>query len=192
MSPTNKRIIHPLLRRALLLMTLIIVIALPCLAQSQISFVNRSASFAASPCTGAQLSAHRETEDNAMGGQRGVWYSFRNTSQSSCTLKGYPAVTLLDRAGHGLRRIHVKHNDEGETEVTLAPGEKAFFSIVYRSCEFLKGAGVRHRRPCTSSARIRIEAPGTHRAFTLREAIDPEASEGVTLSPVTNKNPTAP
>src|SRR5258706_6401757 len=88
MFPTKKKTKQLVLRRALLLLTLFI--ALPCIAHSQ----------TASPCTGSQLSVKDEHSDNAMGGQRGEYYSFKNNAPSHCTLKGSPGFVLLGRAGY--------------------------------------------------------------------------------------------
>lgn len=182
LPPTNIGTIRPLARRVLLLTVLAIVAALPCSAQSRTGFANRkSASLAVSPCVGSQLSVRHEAEDGAMGGQRGLYYSFKNNSQSPCTLKGSPAYVLLDRAG---RMIQQTRSDDGGDVVTLAPGGKAFFSVSYHSCEFIKGATDRHR-PCTYSAKARITAPGTRRAFILREVIDPEGRKIESISAVT-------
>ncbi|HWW74066.1 MAG TPA: DUF4232 domain-containing protein, partial [Pyrinomonadaceae bacterium] len=79
-----------------------------------------------------------------MGGQRGLYYSFKNNSQSPCTLKGSPAYVLLNRAG---RTIQQTRADNTGAAVTLAPGGKAFFSVSYHSCEFMKGA-TEHHGPC--------------------------------------------
>ena len=115
MFPTKKKTGQLVLRRALLLLTLFI--AMPCIAHSQ----------TASPCTGSQLSVRDEHSDNAMGGQRGEYYSFKNNSQSPCTLKGSPTFVLLDGAGRRIPRQKITQADGGET-VTLAPGGKAVFT----------------------------------------------------------------
>ncbi len=49
MSPTRERIVRLFVRPAFLLITLIIVVAFPCLSQRQTSFV-KSASSPDSPC----------------------------------------------------------------------------------------------------------------------------------------------
>lgn len=182
MFPTNMRMIRPPARRVLLLITLAVAVALPCSALSRAGFVNRkTASLAASPCAGSRLSVRREAEDGAMGGQRGLYYSFKNNSQSPCTLKGSPAYVLLNRAGRTIQQTRADNRGE---PVTLAPGGKAFFSVSYHSCEFMKGA-TEHHKPCVLSAKARIVAPGTKRAFLLREVIDPEGREIESVSAVT-------
>lgn len=177
MFPTKKKTTQRVLRRALLL--LILFIALPCIAQSQ----------TASPCTASQLSVKDEHSDNAMGGQRGEYYSFKNSSQSPCTLKGSPTFVLLDRAGRRIPGQKITHTNDPGTDVTLAPGGKAFFSIDYRSCSFSRGAGVRER--CVNAAKVRIEAPGTKRAFILKSGIDAQKLS-VNVSSMMSKDDTAP
>ena len=188
MPPTPERIVRLFVRQALLLITLIIIVAFPCFSQRQTSFV-KSASLPDSPCLGSQLSVRHEAEDAAMGGRRSVFYSFKNNSQSPCTLKGYPAYVLLDRAGRPIqpRRAAGKSAkddpDEQAKAVTLAPGGKVFFSVDYSSCESTNGATGRHTR-CTYSAKARITAPGTKRTFIIREVIDPEGRDIKGVSPV--------
>jgi len=109
-----------------------------------------------------------------MGGRRSLFYSFKNNSQSPCTLDGWPGYVLLDGAGRPLKVTSA--GGEGEPDdpkaVTLAPQGKAFFAVNYTSCSF----ATRHDSPwpCRSSAKARVTAPGTKRAFIIREAINPE------------------
>jgi Domain of unknown function (DUF4232) len=162
MPPTTKRTTQRGLLRVSLLLALLI--ALAGIGQSQ----------TAATCPGSQLSVHREAKDAAMGGRRSLFYSFKNNSQSPCTLAGWPAYVLLDGAGH-----KIKPNmppGEGVPDdpkpVTLAPGGKAFFSVNYTSC-----LSNTHKR-CGSSAKARITAPGTKRTFVIPEVIDPEGAGG--------------
>lgn len=175
LSATDNRWIQPFMRRTLLLITL--VIAMPCFARSQTTTGNsQRASLAASPCIGSQLSVRRESED-AGAGQRYVSYSFKNQSPSPCTLSGFPGFALLDRAGRKIRRQSITHIPDPVTAVTLAPGGKAFFNIHYSAC--MTGG----TPPCKSSAKVRIEAPGTNRPFVLRERAAPY-QRSVELSPI--------
>jgi hypothetical protein len=140
---------------------------------------NRSAS---ARCTGADLSLNRVSDD-AGAGQRGVVFAFTNISSSSCTLSGYPAFIMLNKAGLPLRGAHVSKDAGPAQVVTLAPGGKAWFSITYSACG-VGGAGVR----CPMSAKVRITAPGTRRAFVLREQLDPYRGR-IYVTPVESKNP---
>jgi len=171
MVPANNKIIQTVLERALHLIALLILIALPCVAQTHKSTAKNA--HTAPPCDGSQLSLNRDSEDGATGG-KGVYYSFQNTSSSPCTLRGYPVFVLLDDAEHQIPRIRIKHRVGRASNVTLAPRGKAFFYIYYRSCEFARGAEPGHSKPCMFSAKVRIDAPGTKRAFVLPEPIDPD------------------
>ena len=177
MFPTTKRTTQRVLLRVLLLLALLI--ALAGMGQSQ----------TASPCTGSQLSIKDEHGDSAMGGQRGEYYSFKNDSQSPCTLKGAPTFALLDSAGHKIPGQKVTQTDDPAETVTLQPGGKAFFSIDYRSCSVTRKAGYGGR--CVTAAKLQIEAPEAKRAFVLKSGIDPEKLE-VRVSPLMSKDPTAP
>lgn len=163
------------MRRTIL--SLALVIALPSLARSQTnSGFNHGGSRATHRCMGWQLSAKHETDD-AGAGQRDVTYSFKNHSYSPCTLKGYPKFALLNRYGHLMQSQSVTHNSDPVTVVTLAPGGKAFFNIHYSACSTVGTP------PCRFSSKVRIKAPGTRRAFILRERLDP-FQLSVDLSPV--------
>src|SRR5690349_7495846 len=61
---------------------------------------------AAAQCSGGQLSVKAGDEDAAMGGFRTVTYTFTNTSSTPCTLNGYPAFELLNKAGHPIPGKH--------------------------------------------------------------------------------------
>jgi len=167
MSPTTKRTQRVLLR-ALLLLSLLM--ALAGIGQSQ----------TASSCLSSQLSLQREAKDAAMGGRRSLFYSFKNNSQSPCTLEGWPGYVLLDGAGRPLKVTSA--GGEGEPDdpkaVTLAPEGKAFFSVNYTLCSSATHTvisnGVMATARCTTSAKARVTAPGTKRAFIIREAINPE------------------
>jgi hypothetical protein len=125
-------------------------------------------------CLSSQLSLLREANDAAMGGRRSLFYSFKNNSQSPCTLAGWPVYVLLDGKGHPLKVV--SSGGEGEPNapkpVTLAPAGKAFFAVNYTSCS----PTTRNDSPwrCRFSAKARITAPGTKRVFIVREAIDPQ------------------
>jgi hypothetical protein len=172
------------MRRTILLMALIIAIS-P-LARSQTSVKNsgysqNDNSSAVTRCTGAQLSLKRVSDD-AGAGQRGVLFAFTNTSSAPCTLSGYPGFVLLNRAGLPLRGAHVGHDAGPAQVVKLSPGGKAWFEITYSAC------GVGGTGRCPVSAKVRITAPGTRRAFVLREQLDPYRGR-VNVTPVQSEQP---
>src|SRR4051812_32942163 len=86
---------------------------------------------APAPCTSEQLSVKAGDEDAAMGGVRTVNYTFTNTSQSPCTLNGYPGFVLLNKAGRPVPGKHSVNKAKMVTdsdpvppkEVTLEPGK---------------------------------------------------------------------
>jgi hypothetical protein len=174
------------MRQAILLATLII--AGSSVARSQTSFnhvgygQDERKSSAARRCTGAYLSLRR-VGDDAGAGQRAVIFAFTNTALSPCTLYGHPGFSMLNRAGQPLRGAHVGKNGEEAQVVTLAPGGKAWFEITFSACG-VGGTGVR----CPTSAKVRITAPGTRRAFVLRERLEPYRGR-VNVSPVQSTQP---
>lgn len=168
------------MRQIILLVTLIIAVPFVARSQTNISY-NHNASMTAPRCIGAQLSARHESED-AGAGQRDVTYAFTNLSPSPCTLSGYPRFALLNHAGHLMSGQSITHNSDPVTAVTLAPSGKAFFTIHYSSCSTVGTP------PCRFSSRVRIKAPGTRRAFILREQLDP-FQLSVDLSPIKSSAP---
>jgi hypothetical protein len=131
---------------------------------------------AATQCRGDQLSVREvpNSMDAAMGGERAVDFAFKNISSSPCTLKGYPRVQLLDRAGRPARHGRAVNNadlggdqpNQGPQSVTLAPGKTAWFIF-----HFNNGGAGHVGKPCPTYPRMKITAPGTKRAFIQREAI---------------------
>jgi hypothetical protein len=168
------------MRKFILLATLII--AIPSVAWSQTNTgYSHSNGLAAPRCTGAQLSARHESED-AGAGQRDITYAFTNNSSSPCMLSGYPGFVLLNHAGQRMPGQSITHNSDPATVVTLAPHGKAFFTIHFSSCSSVGTP------PCQISSRVLVTAPGSRRAFILREKLDPfQLSVG--LSPVKNSAP---
>ena len=127
-----------------------------------------------STCRGQDLSVRHVTEDRAMGGQNSIDYALKNVSSNACTLKGYPRFELLSKAGKPLPRGRAINSeqlpgDEGKMRpqlVTILPGQEAWFRVHYNS----GGAGY-VGKPCPVSRKVRIVAPGTTRAFVLKENI---------------------
>ncbi len=128
----------------------------------------------AAPCRGADLSVRYVSEDTAMGGENLILYAFKNITSNSCTLRGYPLYELLSKAGKLRPRGRAINSrqlpgDEAMMParvVTIAPVEEASFRVHYNS----GGAGY-VGKPCPVSRRVRIVAPGTTRAFILKEDI---------------------
>jgi hypothetical protein len=120
------------------------------------------------PCRDGQLSGRKVGEDAAMGGARMAEYTFTNTSNRLCTLKGYPRFDVLNASG---RVVHRGRPAAGDAEhrpdlVAIEPGKAATFSITYNA----GGAG-RVGKPCPTYPKVRITAPGHRRGLVLREPI---------------------
>jgi len=126
------------------------------------------------PCSGADLSVRHVTDDAAMGGHRRTDYAFKNKSAIACTLKGYPRFELLNKSGGLLpkgRGVNSKQlfGDEAPRTpdlVTIEPGKEATFQVYTND----GGAGYMGK-PCPMSSKVKITAPGTTRAFTLKDDI---------------------
>jgi hypothetical protein len=162
------------MRRILLSAALAIAASSLALSQtkvSQLGYSQNSNVSISTRCLAAQLSVRRVSHD-AGAGNRAINFAFTNTSLSPCTLKGYPRVVPLDRAGRTLRGVRVL-NDEGTyfqpeqaaEAVTLEPGKTAWFQIAFNAIQSTA-------KRCPVSARIRITAPDTRRAFVLREQME--------------------
>ena len=126
------------------------------------------------PCRGADLSVRHVSDDAAMGGHLLTDYAFKNNSSNACTLKGYPRFELLTRSGQLLpngRAINSRKLMGEETAttpqlVTIEAGKEANFRVYTNN----GGAGY-SGKGCPTSRKVRIVAPGTTRAFTLKEEI---------------------
>jgi hypothetical protein len=126
------------------------------------------------PCGGHALSVRHVTQDAAMGGRNSIDYAFKNISSNPCSLKGYPRFELLSKAGTlGPRGRAINSQqlpgDEAKTRpelVTIQPGQEGWFRVYYNS----GGAGY-VGNPCPVTRWVRIVAPGTTRAFVLKENI---------------------
>ncbi len=126
------------------------------------------------PCTGADLSVRHANDDAAMGGHLLTDYAFKNNSSSACTLKGYPRFELLTKSGQLLRGGRAINSRQlmGE-EAPSAPqlikieaGKEALFRVYTNN----GGAGYTGKG-CPTSRKVRIIAPGTTRAFMLKDEI---------------------
>jgi hypothetical protein len=125
-------------------------------------------------CYDNQLSVRHVSEDAAMGGVRTIDYAFTNTSQSPCTLDGYPRFEVLDRSGRLARNGRARRGltmlgddaKKGPHPVTIEPGKTAGFIVYYNA----GGAGYMGK-PCPVYRKVRITAPGGRRGFVLRDEL---------------------
>jgi hypothetical protein len=145
-------------------------------AQNSIKLVPnfRSSLQTVKPCRGAELSVRHVNDDAAMGGHLLTDYAFKNNSANACTLKGYPRFELLTRSAQLLpngRAINTRKLMGEETAtapqlVTIEAGKEATFRVYTNN----GGAGY-SGKGCPTSRKVRIVAPGTTRAFILKEEI---------------------
>lgn len=139
------------------------------------------------PCEDNQLSLRHEDENAAMGGLRDMKFIFTNTSSSRCSMKGYPTVELLNRAGRPVRGGRAakglsRMGDELKRAprlVMIEPGKTATFWIDYLA----RGAGATGK-PCPSYRKLRVTAPGMKRVFLQSTSYPIEVCSGLEVSPV--------
>ena len=131
-----------------------------------------SAAPAAMVCDPSQLSIQLGLQDAAMGSRGVTGMAFLNTSTKSCTLEGYPIVQMIDANGKSLP-TYVTHfgsfnaPKSPATLVTLAPGAKAKFDLLY---EAQTGYG---NAVCPTSSKVDFTPPGSTVALPLDLKIQP-------------------
>ena len=126
------------------------------------------------PCRGADVSVRHVNDDAAMGGHLLTDYAFKNNSLNACTLKGYPRFELLSAAGQlapngravNSRKLMGEETATVPQLVTIEAGKEAVFRVYTNN----GGAGY-SGKGCPTSRKVRIIAPGTTRAFILKEEI---------------------
>jgi hypothetical protein len=142
------------------------------------------------PCRGADLSVRHVNDDAAMGGHLLTEYGFKNNSANACTLKGYPRFELLARSGQLLangrainsRKLMGEETATAPQLVRIEAGKEASFRVYTNN----GGAGYTGKG-CPSSRKVRIVAPGTTRAFVLKEEI--RSCQKVQVSAVRAESP---
>lgn len=124
-------------------------------------------------CSGSQLALKEAPSEGDMGGKVHGNYVFTNISKAACTLSGFPGFVLLDRAGKAMRGVKVtfdltaNNGDDGNPAlITLAPKETAWFQILYQN-----GFGYDLKKPVAASAKVKITAPHTARAFVIKSKL---------------------
>jgi hypothetical protein len=166
------------------------ILLIPCIlaretfAQEKQGFALKG-SLVSARCYENQLSVRHVSEDAAMGGVRTIDYAFTNTSQSPCTLDGYPRFEVLDRSGRLARNGRARRGltrlgddaKKGPHPVTIEPGKTARFIVYYNA----GGAGYMGK-PCPVYRKVRITAPGARRGFVLRDEL--QLCSSLEVSPV--------
>lgn len=130
---------------------------------------------ASPPCKGGQLSLSNAGGDAGMG-HRVAIVGVQNTGAATCSLTGYPVVTVQDRQGRELTAIRTEqalgsYLRAGQTPspVELAPRGRAFFDIAWTVIPH-EDIG---ETACPSVTRVRVTAPGDTAPMTLSQAFSP-------------------
>ena len=75
-------------------------------------------------------------------GHRYIDYAFKNVGSSSCSLRGYPRASLLNKSGHRktAARAQVGHDPVSPVRtVVIKPGKRAFFTFTWVDGGFCPG-----------------------------------------------------
>jgi len=120
--------------------------------------------------------------------QHTATFTLRNVERSSCSLDGYPTVTLFDSAGRLLPFVYGHRGDQMITATAPQPvrvsgGGSAYFALNKNACV---SAASR------AATEIRVRLPGNQGAFSLRLPHYPlidycpagDPGDGITISPI--------
>jgi len=104
---------------------------------------------------------------NSEGGAGSVTaeYGFKNDSAGGCTLKGYPTVQMLAKAG-GKLATSESHATGGELGVKLTTVVLAHNGVAYFGVHYAAGTGYGADK-CPTSAALALIAPGTASSQTI-------------------------
>jgi uncharacterized protein DUF4232 len=157
------------------------VVALQSTAPSRAVSVRPSDAFqsGAQTCARQDLRIKEGETDAAMGGVRRTPYVITNVSQTACTLRGYAALELLNKAGAVVKRATKQKTDDAIKTATLEPRKTAWFALNFNA----GGAGYMGK-PCPSYRQMRIITPGAKRAFVLKTDIQTCAKTGFNVTPI--------
>lgn len=111
---------------------------------------------AAPKCFSSQLTLKFVSFQGATGGR--FWeMAFKNTS-TTCTLRGFPKVKLLDKHGHAIHRSVGHWTLVPVKTVTLGKNKRAFFVFRYTDGGFCPGMSF-------NAARFEFTPPSRHAGF---------------------------
>jgi hypothetical protein len=131
------------------------------------------------PCAREDLSIKAGETDAAMGGVRETPFVLTNVSKSPCTLKGYPSLELLNKAGALVKRATKQKSDDPIASVTIEPGKTAWFALNFNA----GGAGYMGK-PCPTYRQLRITTPGAKSPFVLQSEVQTCAKTDFEVSPI--------
>ena len=111
-------------------------------------------------CAGPQLALELEDSD-AGAGNRGLVLSLRNAGTETCSITGYPGVTLMDTEGRPVVSVRADPWMQGDPAepphpVELAAGAKAYFDIGWNVVPHESEGETR----CPETRGLRVTAPG--------------------------------
>lgn len=127
---------------------------------------------AALACNSSQLAIILGSESAAMGARGVSGMGFKNVSATPCTLIGYPTVQMLDAKGKAIQTINTRVSTimgapTTISIVTLAPGVKANFNLLYESATGYGNA------VCPTSTEVDFTPPGSKVPLVLPWKIQP-------------------
>jgi hypothetical protein len=126
---------------------------------------------AAKGCLAGQL-AIEIGPANGAAGSVGYTNDFKNVSNTTCTLYGYPGLQMLNASGQpiptdAIRATSVTVPPVPEKLVTLIPGSKADFDMGFAASTGYGSA------QCPTSTRVEFTAPNDFQSLTVTMAIRP-------------------
>lgn len=110
-------------------------------------------------------------------------YAFLNAGGSACTLRGYPAVVLVNKSGNGMHRKRAIVSDNPVSPVrtvVIKPGKRAFFTFSWA----VGGACPGHSFTFYA---LRVTPPGDHRNFQRQLSKSPACNRSARVSAVRPK-----
>lgn len=123
-------------------------------------------------CGSSQLSIILGVEGAAMGSRGVTGTAFKNISSTTCTLKGYPIVQMIDATGTSISTYVTRTDTIFGTStpikvLTLAPGTEAKFDMFYEA-----GTGYGNLS-CPTSTSVNFTPPGSSTALVVAWKIQP-------------------
>jgi len=97
----------------------------------------------------------------AAAGNESIYFTYQNTSNTACTLDGYPGFLALDSTGHVLPNGPIKQgsnymfSDPGAKKIIINPMAKAYFAIGWANV-----MSPNISNPCINAALIESTPPG--------------------------------
>ncbi len=137
------------------------------------------------PCVGANLRLSVEGGDAGMGNRVTV-LALQNTGGQTCSLTGYPNLTLADAGDRTLNAVRAVQESgnyfaqgAAPTPVSLAPQAKAYFDLAWNVVPH-EAEG---EKTCPEAKTLRLTAPGDTAVISLPLALTP-CGKQVRVSPV--------